>query len=196
MKKYNFAVLFCLLLSFILMYRICYAQEWSRKGKGEIFGLGEYLNGDTTSGLGLTIELDSAFAGGIGGGYNFNDYINLNTDLLFSSMDITAEGYGEKLVSDTTVFIWDLNLDINFLKKRFSPLITGGIGLVTFSGDWGSDFDFNETDFSYNVGGGFRWNITDHFLVKAIYRATWTKLEDADNSLLLDGIAVSIGYTF
>ena len=34
------------------------------------------------------------------------------------------------------------------------------------------------------------------FLVKAIYKATWTKLEDTDNSLLLDGIALSIGYTF
>ena len=196
MKKYNFALIFCLLMSFTLMFRICNAQEWSRKGKGEIYALGQYINGDKTSGLGITTELDNAFAGGFGGGYSFNDYINLNTDLLFSSMDITAEGYGEKIVSDTSVFIWDVNLDINILKKRFSPLITGGIGLINFSGDWGSGFDFNETDFSYNVGGGFRWNITDHFLVKAIYKATWTKLEDTDNSLLLDGIAVSIGYTF
>ena len=75
-------------------------------------------------------------------------------------------------------------------------MITGGIGFINFRGDWGPGFDFNETDFSYNVGGGFRWNITDHFLIKAIYKATWTKLEDADSSFLLDGIAVSIGYTF
>ena len=196
MKKYSFGLVFCLVLSFVLMFKICEAQEWSRNGKGEIYALGQFLNGDTTSGLGFTFELENVFAGGIGVGYNFNDYINLNTDLLFTSMDITAEGFGQKISSDTTVFIWDLNLDINILKKRFSPLITGGIGLIAFNGDWGPGFDFNETDFSYNVGGGFRWNITDHFLVKAVYKATWTRLEDADSSFLLDGIAVGIGYTF
>lgn len=197
MKKYNFDVtIFCLLLYFILMPRLCDAQEWNRKGKAEIFLSGQYINGDTTSGLGLTLELDDAFAGGFGAGYNFNDYINLNTDLIFSYMDVTEVGFGVKTSADTTIFGWDLNLDYNLLKKHFTPLITGGIGLIKFSGEWTPDSKFRETDFSYNIGGGFRWNGMEHLLIKAIYKATWTKLENTDTSVVLTGITFMIGYTF
>jgi hypothetical protein len=51
-------------------------------------------------------------------------------------------------------------------------------------------------DFSYNLGGGLRWDINDHFLIKAIYRATWITMEDTDDAVLLDGISFSVGYIF
>jgi len=174
------------------------AQEWTRAGKGEIFVLGQNMSGDTTTGLGIKLELDDTTVFGIGMGLN-GKHFNFNWDLFFGSTDIIGSGAGPTLTADTDLLGMDFNLDYNILKSRFTPLITGGIGFINFSGTWRGGYRttiFDETDFSYNVGAGFRWDVTNHFLVKAVYRATWTKLEDTDNSILLDGIGVSIGYVF
>ena len=123
MKKYNFAVsVFTLILSFVLVPRFCDAREWNRNGKAEIFVLGQYLSGDTTSGSGIMLEFDDAIATGFAAGYNINDYLNLNTDIFFSSMDVATDGFGTKTESGTTIFGWDLGLDINILKNLIPKL--------------------------------------------------------------------------
>ena len=187
------------LLVFITTATIGSAQEWSRKGKGEIFVLGQQMSGDTTTSLGIEIEVDDTTVGGLGMGYNFNDYLNLNWDMFFGSTDLAAKSYGVSLKGDTDLFGMDVNLDYNILKSRFTPIVTGGIGFIRFDGTWEGEYSsvsFDETDFSYNLGAGFRWNITDHLLVKGVYRFTWTELEDTDDSILLDGVTLSIGYVF
>lgn len=179
------------------------AQEWSRMRKGEFFVFGQSMGGDTTTttvaGLRPTLELDDTIVGGLGYGFNFNDNVNINTDFYFGSTDITGRVSDVTLTGDTNLFGWDLNLDINLLKTRFTPLLTGGIGFIAFNGSWNSAFgdeDFSETDFSYNLGGGLRWDVSDHFLIKAIYKATWTKLQDTDDNIMLNGVNLSIGYVF
>ena len=183
------------LVVFITTSIVCNAQEWSRKGKGEIFALGQQMTGDTTTGLGIEVEVDDSIVGGFGIGFNFHDHLNLNMDMFFGSTDLIAKGPGTTVKTDTDLLGMDFNLDYNILKSRFTPMITGGIGFINFSGDF-SGYDFDETDFSYNLGAGFRWEITDHFLIKGIYRVTWTELEDTDDSIMLDGISLSIGYLF
>jgi len=195
-KKIRILTIICLsLVVFITTSIVCNAQEWSRKDKGEIFVLGQQMGDDSTTGLGIELEVDDTIVGGLGIGYNFHDHLNLNMDMFFGSTDLIAKGYGETVKADTDLFGMDFNLDYNILKSRFTPMITGGIGFINFSGDVGG-YDFKETDFSYNLGVGFRWDITDHFLCKGIYRFTWTELEDTDDSILLDGISLSIGYLF
>ena len=192
-KKIRILTIICLsLVVFIVTPIVCNAQEWSRKDKGEIFVLGQQMTGDTTTetitGLGIEVEVDDTTVGGFGIGFNFHDHLNLNMDMFFGSTDLIIKGYG---ATDTDLLGMDFNLDYNILKSRFTPMITGGIGFINFSGS-----GFDETDFSYNLGAGFRWDITDHFLIKGIYRATWTELEDSDDSIMLDGISLSIGYLF
>ncbi len=162
------------LVIFVMISPICTAQEWSRKGKGELFGLGQSMSGDTTSGLGITMKLGDTTVGGFGFGYNYNDNLNLNWDMFFGSTEITNKGFGVTLKSDSTLIGLDLNLEAYILKSRFTPMLIGGIGWINFSGDV-EGFPFNETDFSYNFGAGFRWDITDHLLIKGIYRSTSTK---------------------
>ena len=195
-KKIRFLTIICLsLVVFITTSIVCNAQEWSRKGKGEIFVLGQQMVGDTTTGLGMEMEVDDTTVGGFGIGSNFHDHLNLNMDMFFGSTDLIVKGYGATVKADTDLIGMDVNLDYNILKSRFTPMITAGIGFIHFSGDVGG-YDFDETDFSYNLGAGFRWDVTDHFLIKGIYRATWTELEDTDDSIMLDGISLSIGYLF
>lgn len=194
MKKTNLIAqivktIFITLMILVATSALCSAQEWSRKGKGEIFALGQYMGGDTISYPAGTAEIDDTVAGGFGVGYNFNDHLNLNTGLFFGSTNITTKRYETKW--DANLSGADINLDINMLKSRFTPMITGGVGFINFKGD-----SFDETDFSYNAGAGFRWDISNHLFMKAIYKATWTKLKDADNTVLLDGATLSIGYIF
>ncbi|MBI5676564.1 MAG: porin family protein [Nitrospirae bacterium] len=190
------AVVLVMLATLAVTSSICSAEEWSRKGKGEFFVFGQSMSSDAVTGLGIELEIDDTIVGGFGVGTNLTDHVNLNTELFFGSTDVTARGFGSSINGDTTLFGGDFNLDINILKGRITPLITGGIGFINFNGDYDGGSSFQETDFSYNVGGGLRWDITDHFLFKAMYKATWTTMEDSDESLRFDGANVNIGYMF
>jgi len=171
------------------------ADEFSRRQKAEFYFGGGYVNGDLTTGLGISGEIESFPAFSMGAGYNFTDNANLNMDLLIGSTDFVFR-YGSSSFSvDTTVSMINVNFDFNILKTRLSPVITGGIGSIHFIGEEGS-FSSEETDFSYNIGAGIRWDVGEHFLLKAIYRATWTNMEDTDDAFLLDNFTLAMGYRY
>jgi len=186
-----FKIIVLNLLIFAVSFKVCSAQEWSRSKKREIFGTFQTLGGGDSSGLGITASFDDAAVYGFGIGSNFNDHFNLNTDFLFGSTAVTATGYGTTVKVDTNFFLWDLNLDYNVLKSRLTPVVTGGIGLFNFSGS-----GYDESDFSYNVGFGGRWDISDKFAIKALYKLTWTALENSDSNTQFDGLMVSLVYMF
>jgi hypothetical protein len=55
---------------------------------------------------------------------------------------------------------------------------------------------YYETDFTWNVGAGIRWNITDHLFVKLTGGAQWLQYQDAENiTTQLEG-SLAIGMTF
>ena len=143
----------------------------------------------------LKMNFDDAFAGGLGYGYNLNDHFNLNMDFFYGQSDTTAHLLDMEVETETDMFGFDMNLDFNILKSRLTPLITAGIGWINFSGDF-EGFDFDETDFSYNVGAGVRWDVTNHFLIKAVYRSLWSELEDTEEALRFDVISLSVGFIF
>jgi opacity protein-like surface antigen len=188
-------------MAFLLTSNDCRSQDWSRKGKTELFVLGQQMDGDSTSadelGISFDIEVDDTFVWGLGVGHNLNDYINLNGDIWFGSTDIESAPLGIPVKADSDLVGMDFNLDYNILKSRFTPIVTGGIGFIYYDGNFDvGGSDFSETDFSYNLGAGFRWDIGEHFLAKALYKLTWTELEDTDDTLKLDGVNLSIAYVF
>jgi opacity protein-like surface antigen len=158
--------------------------------------LGQNFNKASTSGLGLTLEFDNATVFGLGYGSNINDRLNINTGLFVGSVDLTGKMGDLQIKGDTSIFSGYMNMDINMLKTRLTPLITGGIGYIRFDGDFDDTAVFSEIDFSYNVGVGFRWDVSNHFLIKAIYRNTWTNMKDTDKAVLFKGPELSIGYIF
>ena len=195
-KKFS-TIIILSLLAFVMTSSICSAQAGSRSGKSEIYGILQTLGGwsDKESGtiLGETVSLeyglDDAFIYGVGIGYNIDDHFNLNTDFAFGTQDVFAEfeavGIVVKGKESATVFLWNVNLDYNILAEPLTPLVSAGIGYATYSGSGATG-----SDFTYNIGGGGRWDISDNFFVKATYRMTW--FEDFDQ----DGIFVGIGYMF
>jgi len=133
----------------------CRAEEWSRQGTGEVFVFSSVLNGDTVGASGVEIGLDDTTVAGLGLGFNYNEYINLNMDMFFGSTDIVGRGLGVTVEGDSNLYGIDINLDCSILKSRFTPMVSAGIGFIRFDGDV-KGFDFDVTDFSYNVGVGFR----------------------------------------
>lgn len=99
---------------------ICSAQDWSRKGKGELYIFGQFMGGDTTRakvfGEKFSIELDDTVAGGLGYGYNFNDHFNINLDLFYGKADVKVKPFGERVSGDTNLIGFDINADLNILK--------------------------------------------------------------------------------
>lgn len=192
------------LLVFSMAASLCSAQEWSRKGKNEIFGTIQQMSSEkveyTIPGIQpVILDMDSTIVFGIGYGYNFNDHWNINADLLLGSADTDVK------IVDVTVetpemdyVLFDINLDYNIWKSRFTPLVTAGIGLMDFGIDTTATGvgEVHETNFSYNFGAGFRWDVEDNLLLKVIYRSTWTQLKDAGADVRYDGIGLSVAYMF
>jgi opacity protein-like surface antigen len=190
-KQLGFIIWTCILL---LLFTVSHAfgeDGYARRGKTELFALGQTMGGDSVTEAGIKLEIDNTIVGGIGMGYNFFNNLNLNTDVYFGSTDVEALTWFGKAGMDADILGFDLNLDYNIINGPFTPLLTTGIGYIRFE----ADDDIGETDFSYNIGAGFRYDV-NHFFLKAIYRATWTQLEDTDETLLLDGVTLFAGYIF
>jgi hypothetical protein len=174
-------------------------RQWSRAYRGELYPIIQVLGGDEITaydGL-VRVETETTPFFGAGMGVNLSDHLNINTELLLGRMD-TVQSIplvpGTNADLGLTTWLWNANLDYNILKSRLTPLVTGGVGFVKFhSGAERRD----ETHFSYNLGVGGRWDITDRIALRVIYRSTWTtKLEDADDPFQFGGVAASLIFMF
>jgi opacity protein-like surface antigen len=192
------------LLVFTMTASICSAQEWSRKGKTELFGMIQQMGSEEikysfTDILPVTLDMDSATVYGIGYGYNMTDHWNINTDLLFGSADTDVKIVDTKAETvDMDYVLWDINFDYNIWKSRFTPLVTGGIGIMDFGIDTtaiGVE-EVSESNFSYNLGAGVRWDVKDNLLLKVMYRSTWTEFDDANQDLQYDSFSLSVAYMY
>jgi opacity protein-like surface antigen len=171
---------------------------WSRRGKLEVFGIFQPISGDKTSTeQGIEVEFKGANTFGVGIGYNIIDLVNLNASILWGNTDLEtdAPGWSYQTNGDSDLYFMDFNVDVNFMKRRITPVISAGIGNAGFVG-YALGADLQESSLSWNMGGGVRWDAMDHLLIKALYRATWTKLEDSNDDLVFSGLALSVGYMF
>jgi len=91
----------------------------------------------------------------------------------------------------------NLNVEYNFLRRRFSPLVRAGAGFYNFSDlDLYAGVTHDETDFSWNVGGGLRWNASDHLILKLVGGVSWTNLKDGISVAQFGFVTLGIGASF
>ncbi len=170
--------------------------QWSRAGKADVFAFFRHSGGDDVRAPVVgTLEVSDFNVFGAGAGYNINSHFNVNANLHYGGADLKGRVISSTITADSDVVGGDFNVDFNALKTRFTPMFSGGIGFLNFHGDV-NGVDFNETNFSYNLGGGLRWDFTDKLMLKALYRLTWTELEDTRETLLLDAVEVKVGLMF
>jgi opacity protein-like surface antigen len=194
-------------------------EPFSRKNKFEVYGLGEYLHSDNTTfngpyGENVTMKIDDTGLGGVGMAYHFSDFFSIRSDFMLGPATLHAQGPdGTEVNPSQSAFLQSgrVNLDYNMINRRLTPVLTAGIGYqyleidstetYSYPGRYGYytttvDSYYYETDFTWNVGAGFRWNVTDQFFVKVMGGAQWLQYSGANNiSTQIEGFFV-IGWMF
>ena len=157
----------------------------------EAFAVGQQMKGDKTTYGEKELKVADSFLFGAGAGFNLENF-NMHIALLFGSTEITMEDK----VLNTQLFGFEANAEWAFLSGGLSPLLGAGIGSINFTDSFVAFENLNETNFSYNIYGGAKWIIQEHYLVKALYKATWTQIKDTESSIQLDGFVFNLGYVF
>jgi len=177
-------------------------QTEDRSGRVEIAVLGQYQGSTniTSNSLGATEKFGSITSGGLQVGYNINDHFNVNMDLYDGTTSLRVTVLDGVPISNApsvnfNTFAMEWNLDYNVLKTPITPVASGGVGFVNFTGS-SHGFTASETHFIGNLGGGLRWDISKSFYLRALYRWTWFKLDDANSTTNISGPMLSIGYKF
>ncbi len=177
-----------------------YAEEkpWRRAYTSDIYAIFQILGSDKVSALDGFGEagVDTTPIYGFGIGHNFNDHLNLNTEIMLGWWDTTESWPSLPGVviehKDDSMYLWEVNLDYNIFKGRLTPLVSGGIGVLGYNGE----DRIHEVHFAYNVGGGVRWDIAEHFALRVLYRSTRWEIENGDEPFQFDGVSASLIYTF
>jgi opacity protein-like surface antigen len=181
-------------------------EQFSRQNKFEVYGLGEYLHQDNTTfsdpyfGT-VTMKMDDTGLGGVGFAYHFNDFFSLRSDFMFGEATVrTLAPDGTEVIPTETAFLQTgrFNLDYNMINRRLTPVLTAGIGYQYFQIDSQNSYNsyYYETDFTWNVGVGFRWNVTDNFFIKVMGGAQWLEYSGANNiTTQIEGFFV-LGWMF
>ncbi len=191
------------LTSVLVISPLCYCEEWfGRKDKSEFLLIVNPVSiSDTESTkYNATLKIEDTTFYAFGAGFNVHDNINLNFDAaFFTNFDFKLK-QNHTVVdhADVDSMSMNFNLDYNILNQRITPVVSAGLGFIRFDGDWDNSFFgiFSETDFTYNVGAGLRWDITDFIGFKAVYRNMWALLEDADDPTRFDGVSFCLMLKF
>lgn len=137
--------------------------------------------------------IDDTDVWGLGFGYGINERLNINGEFSFGSPDYTMTWGPYEIRGTGDLFQSRLNLDFAILTTQFTPIVTAGFGYTYFDSGvpnddpeyicwwdpwWGYVCDgyvdtHSSSEWTYNLGAGFRWDVTDGFFVKALYDVTW-----------------------
>ncbi len=201
-------------------------EWFPRTGKVEVYGIGQYLHSDDITfdgpfGQDVKVKMDDTGLGGFGIAWHFSDFFSMHGDFMFGgatfSGDLPTETGGTiHIKQDAFIQTGRFNIDYNIINRRITPFVTAGIGYQYLETElthvppstvcwwdpwWGWICESGhpyawETDFTWNVGAGFRWNITDNLFVKATGGANWLEYSGAHGvTTQIEGI-FAIGWTF
>lgn len=160
------------------------------------------VTGDSYQGEnGSKAETDSDVGWGFGFGFNVNENLSFAGNFNWVDQDYEAvytPGNGNimsPISVDGTLETSTLNFNgtYNILRKAFTPFVTAGIGAtyidtnipdgpaypVCWWDPWYGQYcgysvpTKDETDFSYNIGAGLRWDVVDNFFIKASANRLW-----------------------
>ena len=147
---------------------------------------------------GSTVDLDATFGFGFGFGYNISDHFQVNGlfswsarnyDAKIVNLDGTTSRYANTLYSST----FSLNGIFYLLPGDISPFISGGLGVTYIDTNiptgigstvcwWDPWYGYvcqngtptkTESDISYNVGFGIRFDLGRQFALQPSWNRVW-----------------------
>jgi len=200
-------------------------EPLDRVHRTDLYGVGQYLHSESITFEGplgdFDLEMNDTGLGGFGFAYHFNTYLSLRGEFMFGSTAFqghvpTSGGMLVAVDQDAFIHTGRVNLDYNILNRRLTPFFTAGIGYQYLETElshlppvnycwwdpwWGwicttGEPVAVETDFTWNVGGGVRWDITDQFFMKALGGANWVQYGDAKDITTQIEAAFTLGWSF
>jgi len=171
-----------------------------------------YDNVGGTSGD-VSVSMDAFFQGGVGVGYNLNQFWNVNFELTVGAPDFSVSG-AEGASGGDTVYLGSgrLNMDWNILPGNITPVLSAGVGFVTLTVDdpsggyicypdywWGYicyTGTKTEAAFAWNVRGGLRADFQNGIFVKALAGVEWWLLDGAHGVPYSIFGTLSVGMSF
>ncbi len=201
------------------------ASAQIREGRSEgyfLFQATGGMSGEWAKHSDVTLKFDSVNLWGFGGGYNPNEMVGFDFDLLFGNGYIEATGpagtgAGNSVTLTQGISYFNGRLNANFypVEGRFTPLLTGGIGftntvtkvpgappIYTCGGYyyWYCGYSYpsiNNTAFTYNAGVGLRYDPPNsNFFLKLVYSWGWVDTNATKSTPHSEGAYVTLGGKF
>ena len=160
------------------------AADFHRAHKFETFAVGQWTGADRAG----ILRFGNDFGGGLGIGYNLTDHLNVNTDVVFSRVNVANSTATFK--TDANHIAAHVNLDAYLLQGPIAPFLTGGLGVDSYDGSKGT---LSKSELSYKVGAGLRWDLNSTIFAKAMYRIAWA---DIQNSERFHTVSLMLGFKF
>lgn len=159
------------------------------------------LQGDSYSGQnGATAETDNSVGWGFGFGYNLSDNLTLGGNFNWADVDYSVNALAQTIGNpdikgngtlETSTL--SFNGTYNILRKSLTPFVSAGVGAtyvdtnipnaapypVCWYDPWYGYYcgtvvpTKDETNFSYNIGAGLRWDVKDAFFLKLSANRLW-----------------------
>jgi opacity protein-like surface antigen len=161
-------------------------------------------------------KLKNNMGWGLGFHYNFNNHWNLGFDMAFNNPDYELTFYDQQanqyryIDHNASRFDGQLNAQYNILSGNFTPFIQAGLGWTYMDSNiveslsyycggfyypWCTTYanTYDDTAFSYNLGVGLRWDITELVFLRASYIQQWV---DTDGDPAPQTGRVEVGFMF
>ena len=151
------------------------------------------------------LSFDTGPSGSVFGGIHANDYLAVELQLGFASVDTTSIAASTSFVSANTTVNGSLDTVTAFSnvivtplgRSNFSPYFGGGLGVansrlkVNSVGGFSIGQDSNETDFAANGLVGFDYYVTDRLTLGARYQFEWVDLSNS-SGFSTDGFMTNV----
>jgi len=200
---------------------VALAQNYgSREGRLEGSFLVNYQVGqDESFEGGAALDIDDSMGWGFSFGWNWTSKVNLSYSFMVNKPDYSAvivpEGEAPQTVDhELSKYSHHFNGTYHFLDGDITPFVTGGIGWTKLDSNiadglpevgcwwdpwWGyvcfQDWDtYSETEFTYNLGVGVRWDINSNLFSRAAYSREFISVKGSD--LNFDMATLEIGWMF
>ena len=201
MRIVSIKLIMCVIITTVVLtpWKVCDAVS-NRSGRMEVGASAWFLGGESISEGGITASEDDWSLYGLNVGTNINEHWNLNTEIIYGSIDVDVSGLpaGSSVSGDQDALVWLVNLDYNIFDEPLTPFVTGGVGFGYSSGEvkWrtptsSGSIDADTSGFAYTLGVGGRWDITENIFAKVAYRILWD--DEGDDR---DGIGISVAFLF
>lgn len=160
------------------------ASESVRAGRWEAGPTFVYLDAEsygTASGnTTYLFDADPSYGAGATLSYHLTEHFSISSDLLAGNVSgaaYTKTGSQPQRSTDFsgTGFTGLLNGEWNILKSRFTPVIAGTVGFATTDAERAAGA--SSAEFVYGLGAGARWDFSDRWSVKALFRALWSDVD-------------------